>query len=196
MIPKDQERLDQIQARLKKNDWDALLLFHSEHILMASGMFPGSTHVVVLVTLDGKVVVITPWWRESFVREESWADEILHFDWCRGFNGVEPISAIAGLIRKCKSDMRLARIGYDAEMHHYNPAKIPSEFFAYQEIKQQLPSIFQDAQNASEVLNQLKAVKSRREIERIRLTQEVARAGARGRRHTQRTRRCRTRCHP
>jgi Xaa-Pro aminopeptidase len=179
VIPKDQERLGQIQAKLSENDWDALVLFHTEHILMASGMFPGSTHVVALVTSDKKVVVITPWWRERFVQEESWADEILGFDWCRGFNGVEPISALSNLIQKCKSDLGLATIGYDAEMHHYNPAKIPSEFFSYQEIKEQLPKIFRSVHNATEVLNQLKAIKTRRETERIRLTQEVAGAGVR-----------------
>jgi len=179
VIPKDQERLDQIQGRLKENDWDALLLFHTEHVLMTSGMFPGSTHVAALVTADKKVVVITPWWRERFVQEESWADEILGFDWCRGFNGVEPISALSGLIRKCKSDLRLGRIGYDAEMHHYSPTKIPSEFFTYQEIKQQLPDIFPSVHNATEILNQLKAIKSRREVEKIRLAHQVAQAGAR-----------------
>src|SRR5262245_14156049 len=159
------------------NDWDALILFHTEHILMASGMFPGSTHVAALVTADKKVVLITPWWREGFAQEESWADEILSFDWCRGFNGVEPNSAVSDLIRKCKRELGLAKIGYDAVMHHYSPTKIPSEFFAYQEIKEQLPGIFQSVHNATEVLNQLKTIKTRREAERIRLTQEVARAG-------------------
>jgi Xaa-Pro dipeptidase len=177
VIPKDQERLDQIRASLRANDWDALVLFHTEHILMASGMLPGSTHVVALVTADKKVVLITPWWREGFAQEESWADEILSFDWCRGFNGVEPISALSGLLRKCKRDLGLARIGYDAAMHHYSPTKLPSEFFAYHEIKEQLPGIFQSVHNATEILNRLKAIKTRREVERIRLTQEVARAG-------------------
>src|SRR5215475_10763522 len=92
---------------------------------MASGMLPGSTHIVAVVTADKKVVLITPWWREGFAQEESWADEILSFDWCRGFNGVEPISALSGLLRKCKRDLGLARIGYDAVMHHYSPTKLP-----------------------------------------------------------------------
>jgi len=41
-------------------------------------------------------------------------------------------------------------------MHHYSPTKIPSEFFTYQEIKQQLPNIFPSVHNATEILNQLK----------------------------------------
>lgn len=179
MIPRDHERLDQIQNRLKENQWDALVLFHTEHILMATGMFPGSTHVAALVTADKKVVVITPWWRERFVQEESWADEVLSFDWCRGFNGVEPISALTGLIRKCQSDLRLTRIGYDARMHHYSPTKVPSEFFAYEEIKQHLPAIFQSVHDATEILSQLKAIKTRREVEKLRLAHEVAQSGVR-----------------
>lgn len=80
MIAKDLERLERIQRALKENNWDALLLFHGEHIVMSTGMLPGSTHVASLVTADKKVVVMTPWWRERFVQEESWADEILSFD--------------------------------------------------------------------------------------------------------------------
>ena len=177
MIAKDWERLEQIQRALRENNWDALLLFHSEHILMTTGMFPGSSHVASLVTADNKIVVMTPWWRERFVQEESWADEILSFDWCRGFNNVEPVSALCELIRKCRSDLRLGSVGYDARMHHYGPCKIPSEFFSYAEIKEELPVIFRHAEDASEILNQLKTLKTRQEVEKIRRAQEVARSG-------------------
>lgn len=173
----DKERLDQIQKALQERDWDALVLFHTDNILMASGMFPGSTHVVAIVTVDRKVVVITPWWRERFVQEESWAHDVLTYDWCKGFNGVEPISAIHDLLRKCKADFGLAKIGYDARMHHYNPTKIPSEFFIYEELKLQLPEIFKLVHDATEVINQLKSIKTAHEVEKIRLAHEVAKAG-------------------
>ncbi|PYV41132.1 MAG: hypothetical protein DMG06_18130 [Acidobacteria bacterium] len=177
MVTTDGERLNQIQKALRANDWDALVLFHTDNILMATGMFPGSTHVVAIVTGDGKVLVITPWWREHFVRDESWADDILTYDWCKGFNGVEPVSAVANLLKKCKSGLGLEKIGYDAKMHHYNPTKIPSEFFTYEQIKQQLPEIFEVANDATEVINQLKSIKTAHEIEKIRLAHEVAKAG-------------------
>lgn len=177
MMAPDGERLDQIQKALRVSDWDALVLFHTDNILMATGMFPGSTHVVAIVTADRKVVVITPWWRERFVQDESWADDALTYDWCRGFNGVEPVSAITNLLRKCKSRLNLAKIGYDARMHHYSPTKIPSEFFAYEEIKLQLPEIFEVVYDATEVINQLKSIKTAREVEKIRLAQDVAKAG-------------------
>ena len=177
MIGPDGERLDQIQKALWVSDWDALVLFHTDNILMATGMFPGSTHVVAIVTADRKVVVITPWWREHFVGDESWADDVLTYDWCKGFNGVEPISAITRLLRKCKAGLSLAKIGYDAKMHHYTPTKIPSEFFTYEEIKLQLPEIFEVVHDATEVISQLKSIKTAREGEKIRLAHEVAKAG-------------------
>ena len=177
MIAPDGERLDQIQKALWVSDWDALVLFHTDNILMATGMFPGSTHVVAIVTADRKVVVITPWWREHFVEHESWADDVLTYDWCKGFNGVEPISAITRLLRKCKAGLSLAKIGYDAKMHHYTPTKIPSEFFTYEEIKLQLPEIFEVVHDATEVISQLKSIKTAREGEKIRLAHEVAKAG-------------------
>ncbi len=177
MIEKDNHRLDQIQAALRENFLDALVLFHTDNILMGTGMFPGSTHVVAIVTADRRVVVITPWWREPFVREESWADEVRSYEWCKGFNGVEAVPAVVNLLKQCKADLGLEKIGYDAKMHHYSPNKIPSEFFTYDEIKAKLSDIFRVVQNATDTINELKSAKSKREIERIRLAHEVAKAG-------------------
>ena len=50
MPPKDLERLTRIQESLRQNQWDALVLFHPDNIVMASGMLPGSTHVAAVVT--------------------------------------------------------------------------------------------------------------------------------------------------
>jgi Xaa-Pro aminopeptidase len=177
MIAADHDRLEQIQEALGKYDLDALVLFHTDNILMATGMFPGSTHVVALVTAEKQVVIITPWWRERFVQEEGWANQILSYDWCRGFNGVEPTSAVISLLRKCKEIIGLEKIGYDARMHHYNPTKIPSEFFTYEGIKCKLPEIFGVAEDATEIINELKSVKTAREVEKLRLANAVARAG-------------------
>ena len=179
MIEADHDRLERIEEALSEKGLDALVLFHTENILMATGMFPGSTHVVALATAEREVVIITPWWRERFVQEESWANEILTYDWCRGFNGVEPVSAVIDLLRKCRDRIGLEKIGYDARMHHYNPTKIPSEFFTYEELKCRLPEIFSVARDATEIINELKSVKTTREVEKLRLTNEVARAGVR-----------------
>ena len=107
MPPKDQERLTRIQESLRQNQWDALVLFHPDNIVMASGMLPGSTHVVAVVTADGRVLLITPWWREEFAHQESWADEIWTFDWCRGLSGVEPLGA---MVEKLKESSRTISI--------------------------------------------------------------------------------------
>jgi hypothetical protein len=65
----DQERLDRIQRALTAQSLDAFVFFHTDNILMGTGMLPGSTHVVAIVTADLNTVVITPWWRERFVQE-------------------------------------------------------------------------------------------------------------------------------
>ena len=177
MAPVDAERLEFIQRTLRQKGWDALVVFHPDSILMTSGLFPGSTHVVALVTADSKVVVITPWWRESSVREESWANEILCFDWCKPFSEVEPLSALFGLLKKCATNLRLERIGFEGQVHHYNPAKLPSELFTYTEVKEKLSSIFRWPEDATPVIAELKSIKSKREIQKLRLANEVAWAG-------------------
>jgi Xaa-Pro aminopeptidase len=177
MPPKDLERLARIQETLRQKQWDALVLFHPDNIVMATGMLPGSTHVAAVVIADGQVLLITPWWREEFAQEESWADEIWTFDWCRGFKGVEPLGAMVEKLRKSRERYRLETVGYDARMHHYSPAKLPSESFTYDEVKGQLPKLFSSAADATNAVNELKSRKTPREIEKLRLAHQVARAG-------------------
>ena len=177
MPPKDLERLTRIQETLRENQWDALILLHPDNIVMASGMLPGSTHVATVVTADGRVLLITPWWREEFVRQESWADEIWTFNWCRGFNGVEPIEAVVGKLKQAREQLRLETVGYEARMHHYGPNKLPSESFTYDEVKAKLPELFRRASDATNAVNELKSRKTQKEIERLRLAHGVAKAG-------------------
>lgn len=177
MPPKDLVRLTRIQQALRQNQWDALVLFHPDNIVLASGMLPGSTHVAAVVTADGQVLLITPWWRAEFARQESWADEIWTFDWCRGFNGVEPLGAMVEKLKQSRDQYRLETVGYDARMHHYGPNKLPSESFSYNEVKAKLPELFRSATDATEAVNELKSLKTPREIEKLRLAHHVARAG-------------------
>jgi Xaa-Pro aminopeptidase len=177
MPPKDLERLTRIQEALRQNHWDALVLFHPDNIVMASGMLAGCSHVAAVVTADGRVLLITPWWREEFAHQESWADEIWTFDWCRGLSGVEPLGAMVEKLRQSGERYRLETVGYDARMHHYSPAKLPSESFTYDEVKAKLPELFRSAADATNVVNDLKSRKTPREIEKLRLAHHVAKAG-------------------
>ncbi|MEW5979449.1 MAG: Xaa-Pro peptidase family protein [Acidobacteriota bacterium] len=179
MIPKDQERIDRIRRELRHHQLDGLLLLHPDNILMTTGMLPGSTHVAALVTTDAEVAVLSPWWREEFVSKESWADSIDTFDWCRGFNGVEPVSAMMEILRSYRQRYHLERVGFDGHMHHYGPTKLPSEFFTYDEVKAGLPEIFKSAVDVGPLLAELKAIKTAREIAQLRRTHHVAEAGIR-----------------
>jgi Xaa-Pro aminopeptidase len=175
----DSERAAAIRDALTKAQYDGLVLFHPDNILMATGMLPGSTHVAVVVSADGRIVVITPWWRETFAREESWADEILTFDWCRDLNDVDPLAAMLALLKRCQAELRLEKVGFDGQMHHYSPNKLPSEFFDYAEVKSRLCDIFASASDSTDMINELKSLKTRLEISSLRKSNRVARAGVR-----------------
>jgi Xaa-Pro aminopeptidase len=173
---KDTERLKLIQKTLREKDWDALVLFHPDNIAMSTGMLPGSTHVLSIVTADGRVAVITPWWREVFVRQESWADEVRTFDWCRGFSEVDPLSALVDGLKKSRKALAIEKVGYDARMHHYSSAKLPSEAFTYDEVKSKLSDVFRTAEDATPEISRLKSIKTPREIQKLRTTHQVAKA--------------------
>ena len=94
MAVPDEERLSQIRRSLADGGLDALLLLYPDDILMVTGMLPASTHVAVLVDRDGRVSLLTPWWREAVVAEESWAHRVDCFDWCKRGCQVDPDRAV------------------------------------------------------------------------------------------------------
>lgn len=175
----DQERLNQIRRSLADGGLDALLLLYPDDILMATGMLPASTHVAVLVDRDGCVRLLTPWWREAFVAEESWADRIDSFDWCKRGCQVDPDQAVIEWLRAQRSGQGIERVGARLEVHHYGPNKMPSECLTYDRIRAALPSIFAVVEDAGDRIHQLKAVKTSREIGKLKRAHQVVRAGAR-----------------
>ena len=178
MAVPDQERLNQIRQSLAEGHLDALLLLYPDDILMATGMLPASTHVAVLVDRDGGVSLLTPWWRESFVAEESWADRIDCFDWCKRGCEVDPDQAVIEWLRTQKSGQGIERVGVHLTVHHYGPNKMPSECLTYGRVRAELPSIFPVVEDAGDRINQLKSVKSSREVGKLKLAHQVVRAGA------------------
>ncbi len=174
----DEERLNRIRQSLAAGGLDALLLLYPDDILMATGMLPASTHVAVLVDRDGGVSLLTPWWREAFVAEESWADSIDCFDWCKRGCQVDPDRAVIEWLRTQSSGQGIEKVGVRLEVHHYGPNKMPSECLTYDRIRAELPSIFPVVEDAADRINQLKSVKTSREIGKLKLAHQVARAGA------------------
>ena len=173
----DEERLSQIRRSLRDGQLDALVLLYPDDILMAIGMLPGSTHVVAIVDADGRVTILTPWWRESFVAKESWADEIACFDWCKPGSRVDPDRAVISWLESRRLSQGIEKVGVHRSLHHYCPNTMPSECFTYDRINAPLPSIFPVAEDAGDRINQLKAVKTSREIGKLRLAQEVWQPG-------------------
>ena len=178
MAVPDQERMNQIRQSLAEGHLDALLLLYPDDILMATGMLPASTHVAVLVDRDGGVSLLTPWWRESFVAEESWADRIDCFDWCKRGCEVDPDQAVIEWLRTQRSGQGIERVGVHLTVHHYGPNKMPSECLTYDRVRAELPSIFPVVEDAGDRINQLKSVKSSREVGKLKLAHQVVRAGA------------------
>jgi len=178
MASPDQDRLNQIRQSLADGRLDALLLLYPDDILMATGMLPASTHVAVLVDRDGRVSLLTPWWRESFVAEESWADRIDCFDWCKRGCEVDPDRAAIERLRTQRSGQGTERVGVPLAVHHYGPNKMPSECLTYDRIRAELPSIFPVVEDAGDRINQLKSVKTFREVGKLKLAHRVVRAGA------------------
>ena len=127
---------------------------------------------------DGRVSLLTPWWREAFVAEESWAHRVDCFDWCKRGCQVDPDQAVIEWLGNERARQGIERIGAHLQVHHYGPNKMPSECLTYARIRAALPSVFTVIEDAGDRINQLKAVKTSREIGKLKLAHQVVRAGA------------------
>lgn len=173
----DEERISRIRHTLDDGSLDAFLFLYPDDILMATGMLPASSHVAVIVNQDGLVSLLTPWWRQPFVAEESWAQRIDCFNWCKRGYQVDPDESVIEWLRTEKTRQGIEKIGVYFQVHHYGPNKMPSECFTYQKILSKLPSIFAVVEDAGDRINQLKAIKTFREIGKLKLAHKVVRAG-------------------
>ena len=78
-----------------------------------------------------RVRLLTPWWREAFVAEESWADRIDCFDWCKRGCQVDPDRAVIEWLHSQRSRHGIEKVGVHLQVHHYGPNKMPSECLTY-----------------------------------------------------------------
>lgn len=176
-IAKDAERLASLTQALNTHALDAFVFLHPENVLLGTGILPGSTYAFAVVTADGSVTLITPWWREPYDRADSWADEILAYDWMKRLDSPDPVSATGGLLKEVQRKHGLSRIGYDHRFGHYSATRGASECSTYYDIKERLPAIFDAVTDAAPLIHEVRAVKTTHEVGKIKTALEIAGVG-------------------
>jgi len=181
---RDTARLDRVRRVLEAADLDAILATVPAHVLLLSGYWPVVGNALALATRDGRTAVIAPQ-DEKELAEGGWADEV------RTFEPVSPEEmktleeAVSGPLAEVGQSLGLNRgwIGYArgpvsepasyAAMSLYGPGVVEL-------LQQALPSAHPVP--ADEPFRRLEAVKTPREMARVRVTcrivEQAYRAGS------------------
>ncbi len=174
----DHDRVDRMRASLRKGKLDALVLRLPENIVMGFGIWPMSGFSYAVFTADaGPLALIAP----SAEDEEmagSWADGVRFFTWPR-LEMPDPLSAIreamADVVRR--QHLSRARIGYEGSFECVAPPHNAGEPIVPCESSNSfLKSLALSAHwiDATALLYELRAVKTKQEIARLRMAQRVA----------------------
>jgi Xaa-Pro aminopeptidase len=177
----DRSRIERLQAALREARLDALVLRLPENLVMALGSWPMNGLSYGLFTAEaGPVGLVAPSCEDEEM-DGCWAGEVQYFVWPK-LAGDDPRTAIGRAIGGWAKQFKLsrARIGYEGDFECVAPAHNAGEVIVPCEgswawLKSLLPrAVWQDA---TALVNQQRAVKTDREIERLRIAHRVAALG-------------------
>jgi Xaa-Pro aminopeptidase len=177
----DRRRVESLQAALAKAGLDALILRLPENLVMALGAWPMNGLSYGLFTAEaGPVGLVAPSCEDEEM-DGCWARQVQYFVWPK-LAGDDPRTAVGRTIGGWAKEFKLsrARIGYEGDFECVAPAHNAGEVIVPSEgswawLKSLLPrAAWRDA---TALLNHERAVKTDREVERLRLAHRVAGLG-------------------
>jgi Xaa-Pro aminopeptidase len=176
---KDKERLKTLDTLMVNKKIDGLFFFYPENILLASGMLPAAPFTVCVVTNTGKVILLTPWWREKAVESQSWADEIIIFNWLRDIKGVNPVEEILKYLKKLISRLKIKTVGFDRSFVCRMPSYTPSSSFSYEILEKGLKGISTVTEDVTTDIQEVRRIKTAYELKKMKTANVVAKIAAR-----------------
>jgi Xaa-Pro dipeptidase len=180
-MKRDVQRIARIRETLRREKCDALVLRLPENIVMAAGAWPMNGFSLAVVTAEaGPVALLAPSCEDQEM-DECWAADVTYFTWPR-LEMRDPQAALRDwfcqVVRHHKLDR--ARIGYEGSFECVAPPHNAGELIVpCGSSHDLLQAIVPTARwfDATQILYELRAVKTPQEIERLRLAQRVARFG-------------------
>lgn len=170
------ERVARVVDALKATDLAALIATLPTHVLMLTGYWPVIGTGFALFTRDGEIAVLAPEDEKQFA-EQSWANRIRTFSPSKLDTLTTPAIAAGEPLRALLKDMKLdcARLGYE-----YGAASEPSSYAGMNLYGMSVLDVIRNASPsaplapASELLGRLNSSKTPAEVQRVRLSCNIA----------------------
>jgi Xaa-Pro aminopeptidase/Xaa-Pro dipeptidase len=169
------ERDELIQLALKEQNLDVLVCGLPSHVLMLTGYWPVIGVSVAVVARDGDIELIVPEDEEELA-EKSWADDVKTFTPQSLDRITHASEAIRPILHATMAKYKgKARVGFESG-EFMQPAPYVSMHLYQESLSDLLCTMLDSGQMvpASEMLEQIKAVKTRAEIQHIRTACRIA----------------------
>ncbi len=175
-MTRDLERIERLAQALRKANLEALVCALPCNVLLLSGYWPVTGTAVALVNREGTVAVLAPHDEEDLARS-GWANEVTTFEpgSLKEIRTAE--TAVREPLRSAAARLGIdrGRVGYEsgpgfepasyASCHYYGAAMAPL-------LRQAIPGA--EVVSATGLLEELRSVKTAREIDRIRTACTIA----------------------
>jgi Xaa-Pro dipeptidase len=175
------DRVEQVQAWLNENQVGAVVFRLAENILLVSGYWPVLGIAAVVVTADGQAMLLAPDTDEPDLRHNQLSDVRLYPHPALGTSpGV--FESLRRVFKDVAGNMgdSSRRIGYEGSFETIGP---PGNFAEPNVIGEPTKQLIREGFGATELvditaaIDEIRAVKTEREIERIRIANEIAEFG-------------------
>ncbi|MBE3089218.1 MAG: aminopeptidase P family protein [Actinobacteria bacterium] len=177
MVSIDVDRIYKVRKSMEENKIDVLILRLSENVLFLSGYWPLNGFSFIVFFIEKDPVLIIPEGEKKYA-ENSWVKDIRLFGWGKVYDE-NPYTSISNNLRELlnKNARNKYRIGYEGSFETVAPAHMAGEVMVPSQITlNMLNSTLLNAEfiDATPMINKLRATKTRREIEKIKLANEIA----------------------
>jgi Xaa-Pro dipeptidase len=183
MAEADSAKIRRIQQHLAGAQLDALVVRLAENVLTLTGFFPNVGYSAALATREGEIVLIAPEQEETWT-QNAWATRARYI---KGMWQLPHDPAPIQLKRMVTQEIDAlglanARVGWDGSFEYIAPPMLAGEptvpDLAWQAMLRAAVS-GGELVDASETLNQIRAIKSPRDVEKLRVANEIAGFGLR-----------------
>lgn len=181
---RDEARVERIRGALDEAGLDALACAQPSHVLLLSGYWPIVGNALAIASRDGRIAIVAPK-DERELAEGGWADELITFQPVTPDELPTLEQVVRGPLAEAARALGIERgkIGYEQ-----GPTSVPVSYSAMNHygaglievLRQALPSAH--LKPADEPLRRLEAIKTPRELERVkracRIAEQAFQAGA------------------
>jgi Xaa-Pro dipeptidase len=176
MVSMDAIRIERARAALSQAGLAALVCRLPENVLLLSGYWPMNGFALLVFPADGEPVLLAPE-AEAQLAAESWVSDVRTYSWGLVDSG-DPFVTLGRLMHQVAEDLDLRGkpIGYEGSFEFVAAPYVCAEPGVVAGVTQGLlrETLGQHLVDATTLIHRLRVHKTPREIEKLRLTNEIA----------------------